>query len=65
MSSGSGFKVLNGGGNGKGKAGGWQGGACMLDSVIDAIVDAQGSKVNGEAVEIFGEMVVGVEVEAE
>ena len=37
----------------------------MLNTVVDTIVDAQGGKVNGKAVEIFGEVVVGVEVEAE
>ena len=37
----------------------------MLNSVVDTIVDAQGGKVDGKAVEIFGEVMVGEKVEAE
>ena len=37
----------------------------MLDSVIDTTVDAQGGKVDGKAVEVFGEVMVREKVEAE
>ena len=37
----------------------------MLDLMEGAIVNAQGGKVNGEAIDIFVEMVVWVKVEAE
>ena len=62
---GSGLKVLNGSGDDEGEAARGQGGAGVLDPVVGTIVDAQGGKVDGKAVEIFGEVVVGEEVEAE
>ena len=61
----SGFEVFYGSGDGKGQAAGGQGGAGVLDSVKGSVVDAQGGKVDGKAVEIFGEVMVGEEVEAE
>ena len=62
---GPGFKILDGSGDGKGKAAGGEGSACVLNSVVDTIVDAQGGKVDGKAIEIFGEVMVGEKVEAE
>ena len=62
---GPGFKILDGGGDSKGEAAGGKWSACVLDSVKDTIVDAQGGKVDGKAIEIFGEVMVGEKVEAE
>ena len=65
MAFGSGFKFFDGSGDGKGEAARGKWSACVLDSVIDTIVDAQGGKVDGKAIEVFGEVMVGEEVEAE
>ena len=65
MSFGPGFEVLNGSGDGKGEAARGKWSACVLDPVIDTIVDAQGGKVDGKAIEVFGKVMVGEKVEAE
>ena len=56
---GSGFEVLDGSGDGKGKAARGKGSASVLDSVIDTVVDAQGGKVDGKAVEVFRKVMIG------